>query len=87
MLYTVDGNDSLKRVLWHETVLESTAEPPAMIELVQPLLEASSEVTDSRTTGRGIYLTREQVDEWAKEVLMEEVPAFSYDNDNPCAKR
>jgi len=51
------------------------------------ILGASSEVKDCRTAGRGIYLMREQVDEWAKEVLMEEVPGFDYDDDNLCAER
>lgn len=84
MLYTIDGNDSLKRILRRE-------EPPEPAPVtteggVQPL-GASSEVKDSRTAGRGIYLTREQVDEWAKEVLMEEVPGYNDDDNNPCAER
>jgi len=36
--------------------------------------------------GRGVYLTREQVDEWANEVLMEQVPGYDPDDDNPCAE-
>jgi hypothetical protein len=106
MLYTVDGNDSLKRILRREEAPDPTVRAhaaPATTEeglqplpLVQtsatteggvqplPLLGPSSEVQDSRTAGRGVYLTREQVDEWAKEVLTEEVPGF---DDNPCAER
>lgn len=96
MLYTVDGNDSLKRILRREEapepqLVEDTSEPtmqvPATKERGVPLLGPSSEVKDSRTVGRGVYLTREQVDEWAKEVLMEEVPGFDIDDDNPCAER
>ena len=102
MLYTVDGNDSLKRILRRESVLESTAEAPATVKdsdiaqapatiedsgIAQPILGASSEVQDSRTAGRGIYLTRDEVDEWADEVPMEESPDFVYDDDNPCAER
>jgi hypothetical protein len=88
MLYTVDGNDSLKRIIRREAVPETTAQAPATTEETeQPILGASSEVKDSRTVGRGIFLTREQVDEWAKEVLMEEVPGFDDDEDNPCADR
>ena len=88
MLYTVDGNESLKRIIRREAVPELTAQAPAATdETAQPVLGASSEVKDSRTAGRGIYLTREQVDEWAKEVLMEEVPGFVYDDNNPCADR
>ena len=94
LLYTMDGNDSLKRILRREAVPEPTAEAPAgqavsgsVEEVSQPILGASSEVKDSRTAGRGIYLTREQVDEWAKELPMEEEPGFDYDDDNPCAER
>ena len=90
----MDGNDSLKRILRREAVPEPTAEAPAgqavsgsVEEVSQPILGASSEVKDSRTAGRGIYLTREQVDEWAKELPMEEEPGFDYDDDNPCAER
>jgi len=89
VLYTTDGNDSMKRIPRREPVPEPTAEEAlATTEgIAQPILGASSEVKDCRTAGRGIYLTREQVDEWAKEVLMEEVPGFDYDDDNPCAER
>jgi hypothetical protein len=84
MLYTTDGNDSMKRIIERETVPEA----PASMEETTPLtLGACSEAKDSRTAGRGVYLTREQVDEWAKEVLMEEVPGFDDDNDNLCAER
>ena len=91
MLYTIDGNDSLKRILRRESAPDPTAQAPEASILIegveQPILGASSEIKDSRTAGRGIYLTREQVDEWAKEVLMEEVPGFNYDDDSPCAER
>jgi hypothetical protein len=95
MLYTVDGNDSLKRIIQREAVLEPTAQAPEPTaqapatteETALPILGASSEVKDSQTVERGIYLTREQVDEWAKEEPMEEVPGFEYDDDNPCAER
>lgn len=91
MLYTMDGNDSLKRILRREAIPEPTAEAPTVAlesaEEALPILGSSSEVKDSRTAGRGIYLTREQVDEWAKELPMEELPGFDYDDDNPCAER
>jgi hypothetical protein len=91
MLYTIDGNDSLKRIIRRETVPEApepTAQAPTTTEeMPQPVLGASSEVKDSWTVGRGIYLTREQVDEWAKKVLTELVPGFDNDNNNPCAER
>lgn len=85
MLYTVDGNDSLKRILRREEAPEQQeAQDPAA---ALPLLGPSCEVKDLRTAGRGVYLTREQVDEWAKEVLLEDTPGFDYDDDNPCAER
>ena len=89
VLYTTDSNDSMKRIPHREPVPEPTAEEAlATTEgIVQPILGASSELKDCQTAGRGIYLTREQVDEWAKEVLMEEVPGFDDDNENPCAER
>jgi len=93
MLYTTDGGNSLKRILRREvapepTTQEQAAEVPATAEeLVQPVLGASCEVKDSQTVGRGVYLTREQVDEWANEVLMEQVPGYDPDDDNPCAER
>ena len=100
MLYTVDGNDSLKRILRREDAPEHQVQEPATAEpataaqapsttegSTRPHLGPSSEVKDSRTAGRGVYLTREQVDEWAKEVLMEDMPGFDYDDNNPCAER
>ena len=54
--------------------------------MVQPTLRACSEAKDPQTAGCGVYLTKEQVDEWAKEVLIEEVPGFDYGDDNPCAE-
>jgi len=83
MLYTTDSNDSMKRIIQWKTVPEA----PATLEgIAQPILGACSEAKDSQTAGHGVYLTREQVDEWAKEVLMEEVPGFDYNDDNPCAQ-
>ena len=96
MLYTVDGNDSLKRIIRREELPDPTTEGPAVEEPsttepstteALPVLGPSSEVKDSRIAGRGVYLTREQVDEWAKEMPMEEVPGFEPDDENPCAER
>ena len=93
MLYTTDGGNSLKRILRREVAPEPTTQeqaaevPVTAAEPVQPALGASCEVKDSQTVGRGVYLTREQVDEWANEVLIEEVPGYELDNNNPCAER
>jgi hypothetical protein len=81
MLYTVDGNDSLKRILRRE------AAPPASTETEEPVLGVSSESTDTRQAGGGVYLTREQVDEWSKEILAELNVPDDDDDDNPCAVR
>jgi len=54
----------------------------------EPILGPSSESTDTRVAGEGIYLMRSQVDEWSKEVLAEMCPAYSENeaDDNPCAE-
>ena len=89
MLYTVDGNDSLKRIIRRD-------EPPpiAGIEEEMPMpthsiLGPSSESTDTRGIGTGLYLTNEQVDEWSKEILEARHPAYNEQeiDDNPCAER
>lgn len=85
MLYTVDGNDSLKRIIRREdTPLSADEEMPA-----HPILGASSESKDTREIGTGLYLTNEQVDQWSKETLAVISPAYiEDDNDNnPCAER
>lgn len=69
MLLTYDGNDSLKRILRKEKELddmlgEGVLPPPR-----------SSERTDSRKVRGDYYLSREEVNEWAKEVLAEMISA------------
>ena len=81
MLYTVDGNDSLKRILRRE------AAPPTSVEMDEPVLGESSESTDTREAGKGVYLTREQVDEWSKEILEELNVPNDDDEESPCAER
>jgi hypothetical protein len=81
MLYTVDGNDSLKRFLRRDAV------PPTSGDTDEPVLGDSSESTDTRRAGQGFYLTREQVDEWSKEVLAEMNVPDDDDDNNPCAVR
>ncbi|KAJ3502742.1 hypothetical protein NLJ89_g8746 [Agrocybe chaxingu] len=79
MLYAMDGNDSLKRIIRREA-------PPEGHEsggLVMP----SSEAADSREVGKGWYLTREEVDKWSKETLAALFADFTEDDDNPCAER
>jgi hypothetical protein len=87
MLYTVDGNDSLKRIIRRD-------DPPPVIGMekempTHPILGPSSESTDTREIGAGLYLTNEQVDQWSKESLAAIYPVFNEEetDDNPCAER
>ena len=81
MLYTIDGNDSLKRIVRREIPLSS-------IDNI-PILGKSSERLDTQEAGKGIYLTREQVDEWSKETLKSYNPTYDENemDENPCAER
>jgi hypothetical protein len=56
LLFTMDGNDSLKRIL-RRILGEDDVPGP------------SSERTDSRTINDDFYLTREYVDRWANEAF------------------
>ncbi|KAJ7217557.1 hypothetical protein C8J57DRAFT_1254979 [Mycena rebaudengoi] len=69
MLVTMDGNDSLKRVLRKERCDYD--------DNGKPLPSASKERKDPRvdTAGKDYYLSRETVDLWAKEQLAELVKA------------
>jgi len=100
ILTTMDGNDSLKRVLRREktTMAEDEAD--------EPTLAKSRERVDNRDAGDGYFLSRERVDQWAKSRLGEQLPMragnavslFSFgmrtiqlivlqNDDNPCADR
>lgn len=81
ILYTVDGNDSLKRIVRREAVPKSEKQGGV------PVIGASSESRDTREVGKGIYLTREEVDVWAKEAILKALPTFNDDDKNPCAER
>lgn len=85
MLYTMDGNDSLKRLQRREAIPIS----PNDNNSLEPVLGKSSELEDTREAGKGIYLTNEQVDKWSKETLTQLCPAYVEDetDDNPCAER
>ncbi|KAJ6510311.1 hypothetical protein DFH09DRAFT_1435255 [Mycena vulgaris] len=68
MLTTMDGNDSLKRVLRREkTTMEQE-------EADDPTLANSKERVDNRDAGDGYFLSREKVDKWAKSRLGEQLP-------------
>jgi hypothetical protein len=61
-LYTMDGNDSLKRIL-------RRGSPPPQVDGEEPVVAPSSEHMDSREGGGDYFLSREKVDVWAKVVL------------------
>ncbi|KAF9035953.1 hypothetical protein BJ165DRAFT_1509152 [Panaeolus papilionaceus] len=82
MLYTVDGNDSLKRIARREAGLQYDDEDAT----THPVLGASSESTDSRRVGQGLHLTKEEVDTLSSQQSVEE-DITDEDDGNPCAER
>jgi hypothetical protein len=61
MLYAIDGNDSLKRIIRRSSSQDDN----------DSTLQPSSELPSSRTVPGDRYLSREYVDKWAKDVLQE----------------
>ncbi|KAJ7134942.1 hypothetical protein C8R43DRAFT_894543 [Mycena crocata] len=91
MLTTMDGNDSLKRVLRRtKTTMEEN-------ELGEPILGSSKERVDNRDASDGYMLSREKVDRWARTRLAEVLPMQTSsevsagvngsNGENPCAER
>ncbi|KAJ7134936.1 hypothetical protein C8R43DRAFT_894728 [Mycena crocata] len=91
MLTTMDGNNSLKRVLRREkSSMESC-------ETGEPSLGPSKERVDNRDAGDGYYISRDRVDRWAKTRLATMLPMQAGNSvcdanllqaeDNPCADR
>ena len=71
MLVTMDGNDSLKRILRRDPpATAAEGEPPPE----GPQVGESREQPDSRNAGGDYLLSREKVDRWAKTVLEELLP-------------
>ena len=85
MLYTVDGNDSLKCIIHCEAVLQTAASDIGLT----PALGACSESTDTQIAGQEIYLTNTFVDKWSKENIIAVCSTYNEDEDdgNPCAER
>ncbi|KAJ7816682.1 hypothetical protein B0H14DRAFT_3475139 [Mycena olivaceomarginata] len=83
MLTTMDGNNSLKRVLRRDRT--SMTED----EAGKPVLGKSKERVDNRDASDGYMYPREQVERWAKTRLAEVLPMGSGNlmADNPCADR
>lgn len=88
MLATMDGGNSLKRILRRDTVVPSHDDECDGI----PTVGASKERPDSRKVGTDYYLSRKQVDEWANESLAKLAPfpvdpAADADETNYCEER
>ncbi|KAK1232440.1 hypothetical protein PQX77_004416 [Marasmius sp. AFHP31] len=64
MLFTMDGNDSLKRVARREEGIDEQGNEGAG-------LGPSKEREDSRKAGGDYFLSREEVDQWAKDAIQE----------------
>lgn len=84
MLVTMDGNDSLKRILRKESDTIDSGGTSLVVG-------KSTESFDSRQVSGDYYLSREVVDRWAKDRLHEQlqniVPGSDYEDNNPCATR
>lgn len=80
MLCTMDGNDSLKRILRREPA-------PLPDGDEAPQVGASRESPDSRQVGGDYYLTREKVDRWAKAALEQLIQVDEDDEVTPCESR
>jgi hypothetical protein len=93
ILVTMDGNDSLKRILRREHPPDVPDDTDANnTDANRKELGQSRELEDSRVVGGDYYLTRAQVNKWAKVTLESLLPpvADSPAEDpvyNPCAER
>jgi hypothetical protein len=67
MLVTMDGNDSLKRILRRDAA-------PDLVGDGEPELGESCELKDSRDASGDYFLSRDKVDKWSREVLEEIFP-------------
>ncbi|KAF8184124.1 hypothetical protein K438DRAFT_1907889 [Mycena galopus ATCC 62051] len=86
ILVTMDGNNSLKRILRREKI-ESDGDTGEGDDFV---LGKSKEHSDDRDAGDGYYLDRERVNEWSKQRIVEMLPVEAvkgHDESNPCAER
>ncbi|KAJ7759857.1 hypothetical protein B0H14DRAFT_2403968, partial [Mycena olivaceomarginata] len=82
MLVTMDGNDSLKRVLRREKL-------PPTDETGEPMVGKSHERVDNRDAGDGYYTSRQRVERWVRDRVADRLPMQSEEpgEDNPCADR
>ncbi|KAF8808965.1 hypothetical protein BYT27DRAFT_7222762 [Phlegmacium glaucopus] len=79
MLYTVDGNDSLKRIIQRD--------PTPIPSATDSLGKSAPTSTKSLEKALNMWI-HEQVDEWCKEVMEELVPRYNEEDvENPCTER
>ncbi|KAJ7336990.1 hypothetical protein DFH08DRAFT_915958 [Mycena albidolilacea] len=94
ILVTMDGNNSLKRVL-HRCKVHSDGDTGTDAEFV---MGKSKEYTDTRDAGDNYYRDREKVNEWSKQRIAEMMPKEAIevcpellteisDEPNPCVDR
>jgi hypothetical protein len=69
-LTTMDGNDSLKRVLRREKVHMAD-------ETGEPVVGKSRERVDNRDAGDGYYISRERVERWVRDRVADRLPMQS----------
>lgn len=69
MLFTMDGGDSLKRVLSRGPAIN-----PGDGSSAEALVGPTNEYTDPRMTGDSYYIAREKVDAWSHEALEKLAP-------------
>lgn len=76
MLITMDGNDSLKRILCRETTYDKEGQP----------VYKSVERPEGREISDDYYLSRERVDRWVRDRIQQAAPvSHETDEENPCA--
>lgn len=78
MLVTMDGNDSLKRILCRETSYNPEDGRPTFRSMERP---------DNRCVSGDYYLSRERVDRWAKNQVQRALSETEEEDVNPCASR
>ncbi|KIJ58762.1 hypothetical protein HYDPIDRAFT_163072 [Hydnomerulius pinastri MD-312] len=79
MLYTMDGNDSLKRAIRQSAGGDEEGSSP-----IPPPTEG---LLPGQVLGCDRYLTREEVDQYAKDVGNADMDSAETDEQNPCASR
>jgi len=71
----MDGNNSLKRIQRRKPLPLDPGEGDG------PVIGEPNERKDERTVGAGYYITREQVDLWSRELVLEWIKEHENDAD------